>query len=688
MSTESPLTRVQNGPRANRVIVVVGLLTLMFLLGVSSVLFAPQGTTVAAWWPAAGLSVLVVLAARPGRRGRLIAAAAVWAVSAGSNIAAGRPLAVAVCFGFANAAEAWVVASIVEGNGRSATLDSVRQVGVFVSAVIVGAVTIGTLAGLTVWIFMGGDPIAVLAGVAPSHASAVLVIVPMALVRRIRLDRALRTERLLQVALLLVVLGVVFYPGQSLPLAFLPLPVLTWAALRFGIRFVTWEVFGTALVTSLLTTGGGGPFVQADPTRAGISVVLLQVFLSVYAGSILFTAAGRVEADRLADQLSAREQLLRSGLVGAQIGFLILEADSAGAVRVIEGNEMAGRLLGIDVANFSGANSRLQTDGDFPRALLRLRRAGDRQHEELELVAGSHQLQVFIARVSSERNSSLFTVQVIDITEQREAELVVQTALIREREVTHQLRDLNRQKDDFVSSVSHELRTPITSILGFAEELEDSDLEPEQANFTRVIARNSRRLAYLVEDLLELSRMSAGNTFLTRDVAEDVDLSRLLTEAVEDLQPIAAAKSVALVSDLDPAGVTLAAIPQHLTRIAINLVSNAVKFTPGGGHVTVSSTHTDASVTIVVDDDGVGIPPAEIDRVLERFYRASSSASMPGTGLGLALVKGLVDRLHGTLEIASDGVRGTRVTVTLPRVGQPEHADAVGVGAASPRPTQ
>jgi len=488
--------------------------------------------------------------------------------------------------------------------------------------------------------------------------------------------------------MLLVVLGVVFYPGQSLPLAFLPLPVLTWAALRFGIRFVSWEVFGTALVTSLLTTEGGGPFVQADPTRAGISIVLLQVFLIVYAGSILFMAAGRAEADHLAEQLSAREQLLRSGLVGAQIGFLIIEADAAGAVRVIEGNEVAGRLLGIDVANFSGANIRLETDGDFPQALLRLRRASDRQHEELEMVTGSNQLQVFIARVSSERNSSLFTVQVIDITARREAELVVQSALVREREVTHQLRDLNRQKDDFVSSVSHELRTPITSILGFAEELEDSDLEPEQANFTRIIARNSRRLAYLVEDLLELSRMSAHNTFLTREVAEDLDLRHLLTEAIEDLQPIATAKNVELVADLDPAGITLAAIPQDLTRIAINLVSNAVKFTPDGGHVTVSSTHTDASVTIVVDDDGVGIPPAEIDRVLEKFYRASSSAAMPGTGLGLALVKGLVDRLQGTLEIASDGVQGTRVTVTLPRTGQLDAADAVSFGSAAPHPTQ
>lgn len=669
---------IRASPRTVRYSALALMLVLVFALGVSSVFLAPPGSRVASWWPAAAMSVLAALCVR-GPRWRI--AVAIWVASTASNVVAGRPFALAVGFGAANAVEAWMVAAVIDPDRKSAPLDSLPRVGRFVIGVVAGAVTIGLIAGLAAWLLDGGDIIGTFLRIVPSHASAVLVVVPVALVRRRRLDPGRRGERAVQALVLGATLCVVFWPGQVLPLAFLPLPLLIWAALRFGMQLVTWELFGTALIASFFTGAGGGPFPYAAAGDPAVTTILVQIFLIVYASSILFTAAGRIERERLVEQLDAREQLLRGGLVGAQIGLLIVQADAGnshgsasevnGSVRLLEGNEMAGRLLGISIdSNPNDKNALgfpdlgLPHDHPFLLAVHGVRRANDREgSREIEVDSGRHRLQVFISRVASGRGTATLTAQVIDVTARHEAELATRAALDHERETSDRLNELARQKDDFVSSVTHELRTPITSIVGYAEELEDSDLEPAQAGFARVVLRNAHRLARLVEDLLELSRMSAREDFRR---SEDVDVDSVIEECVEDLGPAAKVNGVTLRMEgcTDPA--SLRCVPQDLARIVTNLVSNSVKFSPSGGTVSVASFRSHESVRIEVTDEGIGIPPAEIDRVLERFYRSSTSSVLPGTGLGLALVKGLIDGLGGTLKLESDGSSGTRAIVELP----------------------
>jgi signal transduction histidine kinase len=517
-----------------RLTAIAVLLVLVYTLGLAALMAPATGAGVAAWWPAAAAAVLALCVAKS--RERLLVTVLVGLVCVAANVSGGRTLPVALGFGLANALEAWVVTRIYAPRDAPARFDTVRDVLRFTIAVLCGALVLGVLASLTVVIFSGGHFGEVLLRVIPSHAFAVFVLAPLALVRRGRVIPERRIEMFIQMGAMMLVLGVAYAPGQTLPLSFLILPLLTWAAFRFGIRVVSWELCGTALIASAFTSLGVGYFTGGqDPTTN--SGPLVQIFLLTYAASVLLLAA----------ELAQRDDLLE-----------------------------------------------------------------------------------------------------------------------RERQVVHALRDLNRQKDDFVSSVSHELRTPITSILGYAEELEDTELDADQVRFTRVIVRNSHRLAQLVENLLDLSRMSTQTDTQTGAL---VDLRALVTECVEELEPLAHTAGVALTAEFGDGSLKVHSSADDLRRMLTNLVSNAVKFTPADGQVWVgcSGDADGGGVLLTVSDNGIGIPPGEIERVFDRFYRSASAESLPGTGLGLPLTKGLVDRLGGSIDLQSDGHSGTHATVTLPR---------------------
>ena len=236
------------------------------------------------------------------------------------------------------------------------------------------------------------------------------------------------------------------------------------------------------------------------------------------------------------------------------------------------------------------------------------------------------------------------------------------------------LHELDQMKEDFVASVSHELRTPLTSIHGYLELLregEAGELTDEQHQFVSIVERNADRLLRLVGDLLFVAQVEAGKIALEPGPTDVEDLVR---QAVDAARPAATEKGIEFCVDLDGLGVVLAD-RARLAQVLDNLISNALKFTPPGGHVAVrTSRHTDV-VVIEVSDDGMGISEEDQSQLFQRFFRTASATdqAIQGTGLGLSIVKAIVEAHDGAITVESVAGEGTvfRVELPLPRALEP-----------------
>jgi two-component system phosphate regulon sensor histidine kinase PhoR len=234
-----------------------------------------------------------------------------------------------------------------------------------------------------------------------------------------------------------------------------------------------------------------------------------------------------------------------------------------------------------------------------------------------------------------------------------------------------ELRRLEVIRRDFVANVSHELRTPLTAIKGYAETLlgPAGDDRETARRFLAVIDRHSERLGRLTDDLLTLSDLELGRTPLR---LVPVDLGAAVEDVVQILAERAARTDVLLEAGVDPATPPVLADGDRLRQVLINLIDNAVKFTPARGRVGVRAAPSPRAgiVELTVADTGIGIPARDIPRLTERFFRVDKARSreLGGTGLGLAIVKHLVQAHGGTLDITSTVGHGTTVVVGLPAV--------------------
>jgi signal transduction histidine kinase len=239
-----------------------------------------------------------------------------------------------------------------------------------------------------------------------------------------------------------------------------------------------------------------------------------------------------------------------------------------------------------------------------------------------------------------------------------------------ERRSVQRLQGLDLEKTMFVSAVSHELRTPLTSMLGYLELLRDGDrgpVSPDQQSALDIVERNGQRLARLIEDLLMVARLESYGKGM---VLGDVPVGPLVRQAIDALRPTATERGVALAAAVDRGVGWVRGDAAQLERVMLNLVSNAVKFTPSGGRVDVGAAEDGNIVRLTVADTGIGIPVDEQSRLFTRFFRSSNAEAYaaPGTGLGLAIVKKLVDAHDGAISIDSSPDVGTTVTVELPAV--------------------
>lgn len=243
----------------------------------------------------------------------------------------------------------------------------------------------------------------------------------------------------------------------------------------------------------------------------------------------------------------------------------------------------------------------------------------------------------------------------------------------RTRELTKALEEVKRiskRKNDFVSSVAHELRTPLTSIKGYASILLTEKLGaiPEEAKLRiEKINRHSDELAYFVNDLLDISRIESGKMLMK---LEPLDLNKIFEETAELLSIQLKEKNIELSSAFDTNALAIFADSNQIKRIFINIISNAIKFTPAGGKITVRSRETsEQKVQIDISDTGCGIPEEAKDAIFEEFYRVDNSINqeVKGTGLGLALVKNIIEAHKGKIWVTSKSGAGSIFSFTLPK---------------------
>jgi signal transduction histidine kinase len=225
----------------------------------------------------------------------------------------------------------------------------------------------------------------------------------------------------------------------------------------------------------------------------------------------------------------------------------------------------------------------------------------------------------------------------------------------------------NRAKDEFLAVLSHELRTPLTPILVWASLIREGKLDAAALERgSRAIEQNAKLQARIVEDLLDVSRAITGKLRLN---VRPTAVEPVVHLAIESLRPAAEAKGITLEPVLDPEPALVSGDPERLQQVVWNLVSNAIKFTRRGGRVEIRLEHEGDNVRLSVADSGDGIDPAVLPRLFERFWQADSSITRAhgGLGLGLAVVRHLVELHGGTVRAESEGEgRGATFTVTLP----------------------
>lgn len=229
-----------------------------------------------------------------------------------------------------------------------------------------------------------------------------------------------------------------------------------------------------------------------------------------------------------------------------------------------------------------------------------------------------------------------------------------------------ELRRLEKVRKDFVANVSHELRTPVTAIRGYAETLLSGALQDPVAapKMVDIIHRQSERLSELVEDLLELSRLESRELQLAE---KPINVAIAAQRASEAVRPKARARNIAIELEVAP-DLFVLADPRGIEQVVLNLLDNAVKYTPPNGHIWVSAIRRDDEIELRVKDDGPGIEARHLTRLFERFYRVDKGRSrdMGGTGLGLSIVKHLATAMKGDVRVESAPGQGSTFFITLP----------------------
>ena len=683
MVPRTEVGREECGVSASRVVQVLGLLAAMAFFGTVAPSSVPEGSHGIGVWPMGVATVCLMLAPRP-RTPVLVGVIAL--IGVGSLWLGGHDPGVALGLGLGIALDGWLTWRILaQGRRERAPLRTSVDLARFLAGVSAGAVAIAAVTAVTSLATRWGEPALLALSLGTASMIAQLTVVPFFCRLRSHAPMAGPRERFAQWVLILVITPLVFLPADFPSIVFIVIPVLVWGALRNS-PYESMAQLVVVLVFAIpLTTWGYGPFANAAPafhTTPDVQGILLATYGSVCALVILpliLTVGEQLENARQAAAERDRVQYIVDGTTGVAI----IGTDDRGIISLF--NPGAERLLGYSADEVVGQPTRmLHSDAAISEKAAELGVEDSYGAMGAALIGiGTTELK-FVRKDGEERSHAVSLNQVEDdrgqvigfvstsedITDRLEAERRLVEALEAERQAVERLREVDQVKDAFVSSVSHELRTPITSILGYTEMLEDGvygALAHEQLDAVRRLGANSSRLLSLIDDLLTLSRVQdQGLGFADRLV----DLRKIVSAGTTVVAPTLERRDLELTLELPEEPVPFLGDRDMLERVVINLVGNAVKFTPEGGRVGVQLATVDATALLTVSDTGIGIPPEEQELLFSRFFRSSiaQKQAIPGSGLGLSIAHAIVEQHGGSMSVASAPGEGTTFEVRLPLI--------------------
>lgn len=668
-----------------------GLLLVTIVIGFLAVQATPDNGRAMGIWPV-GLStgcLIGAAAAGAGRRRLPALLAAILAIATSTIWLGGRPIEVAVGFALAITLESWLVWRLLT-RGRSAApeLRTGPDLTRLLGAVALGALVASGMSAATSSVAGWGSPPVVALAVGSAHFAAQLVLLPFFLRLHQHPSVGPPVEHASQWLSVLVVTPLVFFPDDFPSLVFIVLPVLGWGAMRLAAPEALAQLVAVVVSAIVMTTAGLGPFAVASQafglpaeTRSillaffAIDCALIVVPLVVRAGEQIETAR------KFADERDKVQSMINSATGVAMVG-----TDVAG--RITSFNPGAQQLLGYSADEVLGRPVMMLHSG---AAMADKARELGVRNDFVEMaiamattpeMAGSDMR--FVRKDGEERNHSMTLSQLLDtggqitgylstsedITERVLGEEAMRQALDTERRAVDHLHEVDAVKDSFVSSVSHELRTPITSILGYLEMLDEGAfgaLNDEQADAVRRVSANSNRLIGLIDDLLTLSRVQEGGFGI---VDRAFDLREPVRSAYDVVASAWISRDLRVALELSAEPIPFIGDKELVERVVVNLLANAVKFTPDGGSVRVCLGVESDEAVLSVKDTGIGIPISEQVHLFTRFFRSTlaQKGAIPGSGLGLSIARTIVEKHGGSIEAESEPGKGTTFRVRLPIV--------------------
>lgn len=652
-------------------------------------------------WPAAGLGVGALLLAAERRTGTLLWVAAI--VTAAGWLR-GAPWAAALAVGVTCAVQSWLVVSVLrprDSQERPALLRD-GDVSRAVKAIALGsAFASASYAALAVALDRG-DPLLAAVEVFGTHAAALMILLPFFARTPTFPPLASRGERTTQWCVTLATAVVLFVSADAPPAVFVVMPMFAWLGFRGTLREASALLCTVAVVATLLTSAEVGP-VWGLSERYGLASELMTGYLQLFlldCGLILLPLSVAVNQQRVSAAQAAADKETLERLVASATGTAIVAVDLEGRVTLF--NPGAEAMLGYPAQEAVGTLAdRFFAPGEIERVAREVGSAScfGAVGRAVALSGQSRRLWSVRDKAGADRILSMNLAEIPDasgavigllctgedVTEREQMQQALMRTLQHQQTAVDRLEELDRIKTQFISTVSHELRTPITSVVGYSQLLCDGlvgELTAPQREMVNRVGRNSRRLLGLIEDLLTLSHIESVGL---RSAPVTGDLRSAVQDAVEAVLPEFAHRSISLRVSLPDGPVDFRGDPCQLERMMVNLVTNAVKFTPDGGEVRVEMRSRGPVVDIVVADTGMGIPLEEQDQLFTRFFRSTLATehAIQGTGLGLTIVKAIVNLHAGTISVSSTPGVGTTVHVALPR--GTEAADGRPQAASAPR---
>jgi PAS domain S-box-containing protein len=667
---------------------LAGVLTLMFGFGLSAVATQPDGGHTGFMWPVGLASGALVICTR---RATPYVVAVIATLTSVTFLVGGYPTAVSLGYAVAVTIEAIVAQRVLTlGWTRRWALLDANDLGRFFFACALSA--LAGAAGFTAVSAANsfGQPWRVAIAVFVTHlASEALLLGLFKSYTAANTRYYGNVERAAAWALTISLTIVAFIPHEIPSIAFLVIPLLGWVAFRAPMREGLLQLLTVGIISSTLSNAGRGPFsdpVLMDRLNPEFHHLPQQAFLiSCAMVSIPFAMA--VSMHRRSASQAQRERARSERLVQSARGIAIIGTDELGRINLFSPGAEA--ILGYTPDEVFGQSTRmfhtevelarhaseLGTDPTYVsvvRATSQLPPGTARTWQFVRKDGIPRTLSLILSPITDETGAfSGYVATADDITDRIDAQSALQKALDTERRAVKRLTEVDQVKDAFVSSVSHELRTPITNIVGYLELLMDGVYgtpSPGQSDAMARIDLNSRRLLTLIDDLLTLSSMESIDQRRRRG---QVDLVAVVHRAVEIVRPGFADRDLTFGVDVPEVPVTVTGDNGELERLVINLSTNAVKFTPDGGTITVRLTGARAGCgpVLEVQDTGIGIREEDRGMLFTRFFRTSHAheLNVPGSGLGLSIAKAISEVHGGRISARSVHGQGSTFRVEFPQ---------------------